>query len=270
MGDKRESESGGTPSGEKLSPRRVISRGASFDHVDTNGLPIISAGGGSPIQPPPQDPLSTLGLSRVDIAAGVNSNSDSGNNVRLAAPVSKLHRQGSIRLPTLTRDQTSRFSRPGTANSTDSDVSFSKPPKGNFMSWGQSFNNGKVAPDKSNNDNNKNKLNRIEELRPDNDIYDNYNMDIDDGFIVGQSTKNNNTEVAMRLPPPSQYSDALGDAIRFGDLMDMIKRGAWTIFLVLVYSFVLTFFNLFCKCLSHCLVFSGPVRSVCPISYNTF
>ena len=54
-----------------------------------------------------------------------------------------------------------------------------------------------------------------------------------------------NTEIAMNLPPPSRFTDRLGDAIRMGDRLDLIKRGLWRFFILMIYSGILTCFNLF-------------------------
>ena len=70
---------------------------------------------------------------------------------------------------------------------------------------------------------------------------------VGDGFATGQSRKvdASNTEIAMNLPPPSRFTDRLGDAIRMGDRLDLIKRGLWRFFILMIYSGILTCFLFF-------------------------
>lgn len=47
---------------------------------------------------------------------------------------------------------------------------------------------------------------------------------------------------ALRLPPPSSFSDALGGQLRYADRMDAAKQGSWRFFLLFVFSLALTIF----------------------------
>jgi hypothetical protein len=61
-----------------------------------------------------------------------------------------------------------------------------------------------------------------------------------------ESLKTIDEDIAKHLPEPARFSDQLGDAVRFGDRIDLIKLILWRTLIIMFYSAVLTTFNMYC------------------------